>query len=666
MGLRSFFRRRRNRYVGAAAAVILVVGAGAGLYVGKDDHVPYSAGARVMMQFLASRDMGRLPSRSGWCTAVRSAEHCWLLQESSGDAVDTGVAATKWDLTPGAGSPRQGVVTGLPVTDGGSVETATEAAHFADGVVNSGLVSAVTRSYTTSADPKISLTFVVNIQSATGSRLFAHLGAGSAKIEMYWVSGWLYILLHDGTTQSSGHDDKVIGDSARAWRCVTAVYDGEALTTTFFVDGALAKTVAVVATDAVAVTGKPAIGTIASGVQPISGGVARFRFDQGVAFNLAQHQQLCGSLWQPPSRDTNTRTKVAAADTSWTQTGGVRCYASSATTALCAPGGSPTYAWTAALAGIGWPIEPDRTNRVLQSVDLSDAAWGGSATQSAVVAPDGSLTAWQAAYTDAVTTTQVVTGYGVTANLYPRLWVKCSSGTFKLNTTVGTGQWDVNCTTVAGAWTDIHSTATAVTVNTAMASDGAGAFTWALASDGSGATVDVWMPTVTEVNGLSVIPTAGAAVATGEIAWEVDNSSATYYNMTRGRIVYHADWTFEATIGFTTIHMGPATAGKWQVWANPTASRMRMYDSAGVTLGWCVPGTNPVDPPGVYDWEMRYDSAAKIPGIDYYATTISNGAEDACPEYASTWTPANPGVVYLDGLNPHTSVIREFRTEDRP
>lgn len=659
-GLRSLFRRRRNRYIGVGAAVILVIGAGVGLYVGKDAHVPYSAGARVMMQFLASRDMGRLPSRSGWCTAVRSAEHCWLLQEDSGDATDTG-ATGGWDLTP-AGSPRQGVHTPIPISGSGSVDTTTEKGVFFDNISAAELAGASVENLSTNL---VSVTVLFQFANQGSTPQLASHRSGAVGWNAFVDTGGTgeLRLYGGGTTNKTITGTADVSDAAA--HCATIVADGRtASAAKVYLDGVDdTNTSDLSGTGSWTATTVPRIGNFSS--TPATGGIYRERWDYA-AITLAQHQQICGTLWAPPSNATNTSTKVAAANTSWTQTGGARCFASSATTALCAPGGSPTYAWTAALAGIGWPIEPDRTNRVLQSGDLSDAAWGGSATQSAVVAPDGSLTAWQAAYTDAVTTTQALTGYGVTATLFPRLWVKCSSGTFKINATVGAGQWDVNCTTIAGAWTDIHSLATAVTVNTAMASDGAGAFTWALASDGSGATVDVWMPTVTEVNGLSVIPTAGAAVATGAIAWEVDNSSGAYYNSVRGRIVYHADWVFEALTGTNSIYIGAATAGRWQVWTSPTSARMRMFDSSGVTLGWCIAATNPVDPPGVYDWEMRYNSTSTIPGFATYATTISNGAEDACADYTSTWTSANPSPFFLDGLNPHTSVLYEFRVEDRP
>lgn len=661
MGLRSFFRRRRNRYVGAAAAVILVIGAGAGLYVGKDDHVPYSAGARVMMQFLASRDMGRIPSRSGWCTAVRSAEHCWLLQESSGDAIDTGVAGTLWPLVP-EGTPRRGIVGSIPIQSAGIVEVTSEKGTHFDGASLTILQKATNAPILPVAINLVSVTAVFGSWPSGDTEIFMQRSIAPSYGIEFFIDGPTSVIkvIGKGTIQK-----KVVAGLSSvedgAPHCVTGVFDGRTSDAArIFLDGA---------DDTSAIKdlsgsgswegdGQPTVGGWYDGQWPMRGGIYRVRLDYA-ALTLPQHQQLCGSLWQPPSKAINTRTKVAAADTSWTQTGGVRCYASSATTALCAPGGSPTYAWTAALAGIGWPIEPDRTNRVLQSVDLSDAAWGGSATQTAVAAPDGSLTAWQAAYTDVATTTQAVTGYGVTATLFPRLWVKCSSGTFKINTTVGTGQWDINCTTIAGAWTDIHSGATAVTVNTAMASDGAGAFTLALASDGSGATVDVWMPTVTEANGISVIPTAGAAVATGAIAWEIDNSSGAYYFTARGKVTMIGDWTLLLSTGFGFLD-GAAFVS---VYNN---AKWRMWDASASVAWGC---TLSPDLSGLDTLIIRWDSAAIVSDDVDYAECLLNDVKQAWTgdPPLSSWVPRLTDVVRLSSAShAQTFVLQEFKVENRP
>ena len=124
-----------------------------------------------------------------------------------------------------------------------------------------------------------------------------------------------------------------------------------------------------------------------------------------------------------------------------------------------------------------------------------------------------------------VTSTKA-TGYTNSATVYPTLWVKCSSGTFAMVAADGSGDWDIACATVGGAWTLITDASdAAVTQNTA----------WQTAADGdlqiefSGADAEVWMPTLTEVDGLSVIPTGAAAVDTGDIAFEVDNSSGDYW-----------------------------------------------------------------------------------------------------------------------------------------
>jgi hypothetical protein len=91
-----------------------------------------------------------------------------------------------------------------------------------------------------------------------------------------------------------------------------------------------------------------------------------------------------------------------------------------------------------------------------------------------------------------------------------------------------------------------------------------------------------------------------------------------------------------------------------------------MFNSAGAAIGFCIP-TATVDPPGAFDWELRFDSATKIPGFAYFASTIVNGSESGCDQFTAAWTPGSADRFFLDGdVNPHVTVIQEFRTEDRP
>jgi len=60
----------------------------------------------------ADRDLGALPARSGWCAG---SDHCWVFQQSSGDATDYGDVGG-WHLSP-YGSPRAGVLASVPTRD---------------------------------------------------------------------------------------------------------------------------------------------------------------------------------------------------------------------------------------------------------------------------------------------------------------------------------------------------------------------------------------------------------------------------------------------------------------------------------------------------------------------------------------------------------------------
>jgi hypothetical protein len=287
---------------------------------------------------------------------------------------------------------------------------------------------------------------------------------------------------------------------------------------------------------------------------PSSGGpvvVYRVRLDCGVALTQEQHQKLCGSLYQDPSEAYSADTELADADATYTHSGGTRCYQTAEHGATCIPGGTLGWAWDSTLDasgyGRGWPQEPGRVNRIVYSSAIDCSSWTCDSTPTIAteqVAPDGSATATSVTVTDASAIYQTASGYTNDAALDLRLWTKCNSGSlYVTDGAVGSlGDWTVDCSAVGGSWellTDSHS---AVTETTAFAAGSSGDATVYLTSDATGVTASVWIPTLTETAGLSVIPTEAAAVDTGTPAWTVDNSDGDYYDGSRGKLEMVGAW----------------------------------------------------------------------------------------------------------------------------
>jgi hypothetical protein len=224
----------------------------------------------------------------------------------------------------------------------------------------------------------------------------------------------------------------------------------------------------------------------------------------------------------------------------WTQTGGARCYQSSATSAICVPGGEPGYAWTA--NGIGWPVEPSRVNQVLYSTDVTCSTWTctGSATASGAVAPDGSATASLLAIAAGANHIEqdMPGAFSPSVDLHLSLWVKCGSlGNKNIHASDsgdGSGDWTIDCTCLGTTdWHYLTETHACVTETVQWASDADGDCGIHFDGDiGAPYAGLVWAPTLTETPGLSVIPTGASAVDTGDIAWLIDNSNGDYWMST--------------------------------------------------------------------------------------------------------------------------------------
>jgi hypothetical protein len=239
------------------------------------------------------------------------------------------------------------------------------------------------------------------------------------------------------------------------------------------------------------------------------------------AAQLANHVAFCGTYAQPL-----VSTHTAYADTTWTQSGASRCFATSATTALCWPGGRAAYRYDGTIQR--WAVEDSRTNRIAYNVSTAcSASWVcTTATIAAAVDPAGGKLA--AAMTMGGGTVDVAgTGYTALATVYPRLWAKCAAGVLTIAHQGGVGSWTVDCThaSLSGAWAELHAGHAAVTVGAAWTATAAGVVTVRF----SGTDATVYAPTVTQIDGYSLIPTAAAAGATGDVAFAVANATGVYW-----------------------------------------------------------------------------------------------------------------------------------------
>ena len=262
--------------------------------------------------------------------------------------------------------------------------------------------------------------------------------------------------------------------------------------------------------------------------------------------------------------------KPLAADVTWTQTGGERCYPTGVTTAVCIPGGEVAY--TIDSTGTGWVVEPSQTNLVVynESIDATNWTTAGSPTSTTGQAdPSGGTGAslLTISSTDKFYKSRG-SGYTNNAPLYPRVWVKCGSGLFRITNplSVDYGHWTVLCATIGTDWVLIRDPASqdgVTEINPWVASPGGGA---GIVIYGAGAaTVTVWAPTLTEEPGtkLSVIPTAAAGVSTGDVAWTIANSTGRYYKA--GDAVIQSVGTYAGTcvvFGATEIHLAGAAGSE--------------------------------------------------------------------------------------------------------
>jgi len=654
--------RKRGAYV--ALSTLTMIAVGVGVYIGADSYVPGhrpSSGATTLLWLYAPRDMGRLPSRTDWCTG---ADHCWVAQETAG-ATQLADVTGGWTLDA-SGTPRAGVFTGLPVEDAtGWVDFTSELSTHTDGQSASGTGSWYKLAQVQPATNLVSVSAIIMpvYRQAENRILYSHRAtADSTGFSVGLDTAGKFFM----TVENSAGTTKTVLSAAAwddgAWRCVTWVLDGRSANAGKIyigTDEVQAASPDLETTGSWATTGPARVGADAAGSNVWPGGIARLQVKVGTIDPATS----CGTLWQAVKP--NAWNKLAsAADSAWTQTGGARCFPSSANTALCTPGGKASPEW---FSGVGqtWGITANRTNRVTRSTSICAAAgWTlvGTATGTcnASVSPAGAKTGSDITVGTIATNVAriTVTGFVNDAVLYPGGWVKCSSGTLRFYGGAGRGEWTIDCATVANRWIQMTPTHPAVTVVTAWTANATGGLTVYFGAPAGTVSVSLWGITLTEVDGDSVIPTRTAAVSTGTVAWTIDNNPAVYYVGTKGKITAVGNW-----ISGQCLDIAPAVGnvgrfyGDGTDWIQYTGDATPTIDSTA-NLTWS----------GVDSQVLRWDSTAAVSGGVYALYTRDGVAAtwDATP--TSAWTSASPALINLDGYG-STSCRAGWQTlkiEDRP
>ena len=264
----------------------------------------------------------------------------------------------------------------------------------------------------------------------------------------------------------------------------------------------------------------------------LAGAVATGILATGILAYMLATGGVTGGSRIDTSLDASTR---LSPPTDWrrgyTRTGTV-CYTRDATRTRCFA--ADVLPYTTDVTDVGWPVELTQNNRF--PVNVSGACSGvpwvcSTATMNSTTADPAGGTTASAITMGGGSTTATAFGYGNSASLDLRMWVKCSSGTLDASNVLvagGIGHWTVNCTTVGGNWALLHATHAAGTEGEPWLSDGSGGVIMRL----SGADAFIWHITATEKVSWqnSTIPTTDATGTTvGTAAWAIDNATGSYW-----------------------------------------------------------------------------------------------------------------------------------------
>lgn len=223
----------------------------------------------------------------------------------------------------------------------------------------------------------------------------------------------------------------------------------------------------------------------------------------------------------------------SAADQTYTRSGDEICYPTAATAAACFAANELPY--TVDATGTAWVVEPPATSMVVYTDNTMNCTNWSCVSATATTGQTDPAGGSSASLLSIGLAGRVdhVANFTDGATLYPRFWVKCSTGTLRLrNSSLGNGNWDVDCSAVAGSWTLIKSGHAALTEYVAW-SGRVGASDSVRFYGLTAVDAHVWLPTITEVEGTGdAVIRAGATNGTiGTNLWSIDNSGGNYYQV---------------------------------------------------------------------------------------------------------------------------------------
>jgi hypothetical protein len=633
-------RRRRSAIIGTCcAAIVIATAVTMAIYEtgGEEDRIPPSnpsVPVEAEAKIIAARDIGALPSLTDFCSG---AAHCWDFQ-GAGDASDL---VGSWHLTK-LGTPRTQVTTHLPVRDStGWVNFESEKAAMFDGIVG----NIYKKTNVTWDSTRVSVTYVYKARpnstyvfdfGYTGVNQNGFTHVNSTTIAVYTrTTAPLFYYSTSGFSYNIGE-----------WNCVTYVSSSD--DSKLFINGEdrtdFTSGTKYYISDATPID--IAVGALTNTGGVLDGGVSRVRVDSS-AIALADHRDLCGNYAEPPIGI-------------YTSTGNSRCYPFGDNAAFCSPPRRIAHVYDG--TNLGWGSEYGNTNRILYAADgqLDCTNWtcmGSASVTVDKVDPMGSNGASELTV-GAGPTNHIYSNtptYAASAPLFPRVWVKCSSGSLSFHNHHNQllGDWTIDCSQVGGVWRLAHDyNQPFITQLYPWQSDGSGLANIGFTATTGTVTAQVWVPTLTESvsTSLAVVQTLGSQVFLGNPTWDATNSGSVWKT--------GASWGVDALyrpvnqggtgqiVGFKSGQAGLSVSyanGQIRIGGGSTSFSYNLIFSAAVTGLWhTVSGCHDIG--------------------RYYLTSDGASAGSLLWGYAEANTALN--IAYIPGINWFFGIISDFSIWD--
>jgi len=389
------------------------------------------------------------------------------------------------------GTPRTNVPVLIPAYDDGMYF------YAGSGIVGDGIGGVVSATSVQSTSSVRTFTFLVNspyINNNGYYTLLYHYNTNGIQIYYSNLSNCFYVYITGTSSSASCYsitDNGAFLDGA--YHCVTFVIDTLSLNGfRVYIDGYditdYSRADMSFVGD-ISVTDYLYIGAKSNGTYYHTGSISFFREDEA-AFSLNEHRLLCGIPYSIID-DENINIRSF----------GTKIYPVANNSACVFPSNSIHMATSSGILGI--VLEDAQDNKILHSVYNPDFVWDISlATITSTDGPVGTKDAISVSINGGYMQ-QALSGYTASSQLFLRLWIRLLSGTLTIENTVGTGKWLIDSNYLSSDWEFVDKNSTAVTV----------VEDWYASSTGDvsikiyGSDVDIYAPTLTEIDSICCIPT---------------------------------------------------------------------------------------------------------------------------------------------------------------